>query len=209
MPPNSSCDVPLTSDRPARGGGVQPLHPPVVDGQHLVASRLLEEEPLELGEPLGLLGRQVAGLAPVGRRVVQLPDVVLERRQLRRGHPRRRVLRDGRPAAVVDAAVADHLEVLRLVLLGRGRVVERVGHAHALHGALGDAVHVGGLRDAGRREHRRRDVDDVAELGAHLAARPIPVGQWTIVPLRVPPQWDATCLVHWYGVPVACAQPTA
>jgi hypothetical protein len=25
----------------------------------------------------------------------------------------------------------------------------------------------------------------------------IPLGQWTIVPLRVPPQCEATCLVHW------------
>ena len=25
----------------------------------------------------------------------------------------------------------------------------------------------------------------------------IPAGQCTIVPLRVPPQCDATCLVHW------------
>ena len=25
----------------------------------------------------------------------------------------------------------------------------------------------------------------------------IPSGQCTIVPLRVPPQWEATCLVHW------------
>ena len=24
----------------------------------------------------------------------------------------------------------------------------------------------------------------------------MPLGQWTIVPLRVPPQWEATCLVH-------------
>ena len=37
----------------------------------------------------------------------------------------------------------------------------------------------------------------------------IPAGQWTIVPLRVPPQCEATCLVHWYGVSMACAQPTA
>ena len=35
------------------------------------------------------------------------------------------------------------------------------------------------------------------------------VGQCTIVPLRVPPQCEATCLVHWYGVSIACAQPTA
>ena len=37
----------------------------------------------------------------------------------------------------------------------------------------------------------------------------MPLGQCTIVPLRVPPQWDATCLVHWYGVHMAWAQPTA
>ena len=37
----------------------------------------------------------------------------------------------------------------------------------------------------------------------------MPFGQWTMVPLRVPPQCEATCLVHWYGVFIACAQPTA
>ena len=36
----------------------------------------------------------------------------------------------------------------------------------------------------------------------------IPPGQWTMVPLRVPPKCEATCLVHWYGVSMACAQPT-
>ena len=24
-----------------------------------------------------------------------------------------------------------------------------------------------------------------------------PPGQWRIVPLRVPPQWEAICFVHW------------
>jgi len=38
---------------------------------------------------------------------------------------------------------------------------------------------------------------------------PMPRGQWTIVPFRVPPQCEATCLVHWYGVSIACAHPTA
>ena len=37
----------------------------------------------------------------------------------------------------------------------------------------------------------------------------MPLGQRTIVPLRVPPQCEATCLVHWYGVSMACAQPMA
>ena len=46
-------------------------------------------------------------------------------------------------------------------------------------------------------EDRRRDVDDVVELVADLALALMPRGQWTIVPLRVPPQCEATCLVHW------------
>ena len=29
------------------------------------------------------------------------------------------------------------------------------------------------------------------------------------MPLRVPPKWEATCFVHWYGVPKAQVQPTA
>jgi hypothetical protein len=37
----------------------------------------------------------------------------------------------------------------------------------------------------------------------------MPFGQCTTVALRVPPQWEATCLVHWNGVFMACAQPTA
>ncbi len=37
----------------------------------------------------------------------------------------------------------------------------------------------------------------------------MPRGQCTTVPLRVPPQCEATCLVHWYGVSIAQAQPTA
>ncbi len=37
----------------------------------------------------------------------------------------------------------------------------------------------------------------------------MPFGQCTMVPLRVPPQCEATCLVHWNGVSIAHAQPTA
>ena len=36
-----------------------------------------------------------------------------------------------------------------------------------------------------------------------------PFGQLTAVALRVPPQCEATCLVHWSGVSMAQAQPTA
>jgi hypothetical protein len=37
----------------------------------------------------------------------------------------------------------------------------------------------------------------------------MPLGQCAIVPLRVPPQCEATCLVHWNGASIAHAQPTA
>ena len=36
----------------------------------------------------------------------------------------------------------------------------------------------------------------------------IPSGQCTMVPLRVPPQCEATCLVHCSGEFIAQAQPT-
>ena len=34
----------------------------------------------------------------------------------------------------------------------------------------------------------------------------IRAGHETIIGLRVPPKWLATCLVHWNGVFIACAQ---
>ena len=55
--------------------------------------------------------------------------------------PRRLVPGHRGPAFVVDAAVAEHLEVLGLVPLGRLGVVERVQHADAFDRLLLDAVH--------------------------------------------------------------------
>ena len=37
----------------------------------------------------------------------------------------------------------------------------------------------------------------------------MPLGQCMTMPLRVPPKWQATCLVHWNGVLPAQAQPMA
>jgi hypothetical protein len=77
---------------------------------------------------------------------------------------------------VIDAAVADHLEVLGLVPLVRLRIVERVRHADAVQRLLQHAV------DQGRRgqlrgfENGRRDVDHVMELRADLALRLDAVG---------------------------------
>ena len=109
--------------------------------------------------------------------VVELPDVVVERGHLLADEQPRRLVPGHRgPALVVDRAVAEHLEVLRLVALGRGGVVERVAHARALDRRLLDAVHERRLRQPGRLEHGRRHVDHVRELRPHLAARRDPVG---------------------------------
>ena len=105
MPPNSSCELPLIELRPAGEVGVEALDPAVVERQHVVLGRLDQEQPLELVQLVGLLGGEVVGLGPVVR-VVELPDVVVEGRQLGVGYPRRAVAGDRGPALVVDAAVA-------------------------------------------------------------------------------------------------------
>ena len=171
MPAEEQLRVARDQRRAAGEVGVEALDPAVVERQHVVLARLLHEQRLQLLELLGHLGREVVRLAPVGVRVVELPGVVGERRQ-RLDHPRGRVARDRGPALVVDAAVAEHLEVLRLAPLGRAGVVERVAHAHALDRLLLDAVHRRRLGQPGRLEHGRRDVDHVVELAAHLAAAP-------------------------------------
>ena len=59
-------------------------------------------------------------------------------------------------------------------------------------------------------EHGRGDVDHVAEL----ASAPRPAVDAASASGRscrcgCRPSASATCLVHWYGVSIACAQPTA
>ena len=72
---------------------------------------------------------------------------------------------------MIDGAIAEHLEILRRPA-GRRigvRLVPRVRHAHAVHRTLLDAVDRLRLRNAGRFEDRRSDVDDVMELTADAA----------------------------------------
>ena len=75
----------------------------------------------------------------------------------------------GDPALVVDAAVAEHLEVLRLPAVGGLGVVGRVQHRDAVHGPLLDAVHRLGLRQLRGFQHGGGHVDHVVELAADLA----------------------------------------
>ena len=67
--------------RPAGQVGVEPLNAAVVEGQNVVLGGLDEEQPLEVGEAVRLVGREIVRLRPVIR-AVELPDVVVVRRQL-------------------------------------------------------------------------------------------------------------------------------
>src|SRR6516165_587744 len=77
----------------------------------------------------------------------------------------------GVPAIMIDAAVAEHLEILgrapgRRI---RARLVERVHRAHTFDWCLLDAVHYLGGLDLRRFEDGRHDVDHMVELGADAA----------------------------------------
>ncbi len=76
---------------------------------------------------------------------------------------------------MVDASVAEHLEVLGLAPVRFGRAVERVAHAHAFDRVLLDAVDDGRVGQTGSLENRRGNVDHVVELRTHLAPRREPV----------------------------------
>ena len=95
--------------------GVDPLESAVVERDDVVLDRLDQPKPLQLSQFLRVVGGQIVGLGPVVG-AVEFPDVVVERRR-RVGLPRRAVLGHRRPALVVDAAVAHHLEVLDVVRL--------------------------------------------------------------------------------------------
>ena len=188
----------MTANEPRPSGELvaQALHGAIVEGKDAVLRGLDHPEALELLELLRHRGGEIMGLRPVLRPVVEFPDVLVERASGAE-IPGRAVPGDGAPTLVVDASVSEHLEVLDVVALGRFRVAEAVEHRRSLHRALGDAVDHPRLGKAGGLEDRRSDVDDVAELVAQLPLAAMPFGQCTTVPLRVPPQCDAICLVHW------------
>ncbi len=209
MPPKSSCELPRTSSgRPARSA-LKRSKRRSSSGSTLYFRASSRKSCCSSASFSGCsAARSCACVQSSG--AVELPDVVVERRHLRVAFHGMlwRVTRS--PALVVDAAVAEHLEVLRRPALSFTGVVERVRH--------GDTVH----RHAARRRRRTSGAASPAasstvgatsitwwncERTSPLALKPL--GQCTIVPLRTPPQCDAICFVHWYGVSIACAQPTA
>ena len=154
--------------------GIEQFQAPVVDGQYLVLHRLAEESLLQLLEHLRMLRRKVLGHAEVFRDVVELPGVIDE--LVLDLAPRLQVDGPGEPAVVIDAPVAEHLEVLDLVTAWGLGVVPGIGHTHALDGTLGGAVDDSRLRHSNSLEDGRHDVDNVVPLIAHLALGLDPLG---------------------------------
>ena len=72
----------------------------------------------------------------------------------------------GKPAIEVDAAVAEHLEVLDLVTIRRRRIVEAVKHARAFDRTLRRAIDDTWLGNSDRFEDRRHDINHVVPLAA-------------------------------------------
>ena len=73
------------------------------------------------------------------------------------------------PALVVDAAIAEHLEVLSLVPFGSGGSVEGIQHADAFDGLLLHAVDGDRLGETSGFENCRCDVDHMVKLRAELS----------------------------------------
>ena len=203
--------APVVQVAPAGDLRVLPLGDAVVEREHLVPRGLGVEDALELGEQLRPLGRPGRGPGSSRRSCRRAPTRRPRTARSPASHhqPRRAVPGHRRPALVVDPAVADHLEVLRRATVGCGRVVEGVPHRRTLHRLLRHAVHR--LRHAAARRRRGWSGSTSMTWWNWCRTSPcasMPAGQCTTSPSRVPPKCEATCLVHWYGVFIASAQPT-
>ena len=173
MPPKSSCVLPLTSTRASGEVGVEALDSPVVEWQHVVprgprraraaATRRASPASPPRGRAPGVQS-SVRRRAPRRRRRTAAAPVVITHGM--------RVARDGSPALVVDAAVAEHLEVLGRPALGCTGVVERVRHADTVDRRLLDAVDDGRLRKRG--PPRARSVRCRSRGGTASGSRPAP-----------------------------------
>ena len=137
MPGKNSCELPRMSvGRPASIGSSRSAERSSI-GTTLYLTASISHSRCSLASISGVFGREVVGLAVVDATVVQLPQVVVERRHLAADHhPRRLVLGHRAAPLVVDAAIAEHLEVLQVVAFGRVGGVEREEHAGALHRRL-------------------------------------------------------------------------
>src|SRR5205814_734196 len=72
------------------------------------------------------------------------------------------------PPVVIDGSVSEHLEVLRMAIAARVRLVKGVREADPVHRGLPHAADLGGWLDAQQFEHCRHHVDDVRVLRTDL-----------------------------------------
>ena len=79
---------------------------PVVERQHVVLLGLAPPHLYQFRQPLRLARGEIVDFGKIPFEMKQLPFVVLERRA-------RRMIGDRLPAAVPEAAMAEHLEILR------------------------------------------------------------------------------------------------
>jgi hypothetical protein len=128
---------------------VEALDSTIVQRQDVILGRLDEPQTLQLVELLRFLFGEVPGLGPILATVVQFPDVIVEGEHWLE-EERCGMAGHCAPTLMVDAAIAEHLEVLRFVPLRRLGVVEAVEHARSLERALLHTVDDGRLRDASR-----------------------------------------------------------
>ena len=172
--------VAVARQRDQRLLGHHPGEAAAVDRHHVVLAGLDVPGADHGDQPVAVVGGHVLGLREVVGDVVELPAGRVERgERLRRdrlaeslaglGERRPGPGADRPPAVVVDRPVAEHLEVLRVVVGLRLRVVEGVGEADAVHGRLADAPDRGRRLDPEQVEHGRDHVDDVRVLRADLA----------------------------------------
>ena len=174
--------IPRTGD--GRAFHVEPLQGAAVDGQHLVLARLCPPAADHLDQLVALLASQVVALGVILVQVVQLPVVGLDIQQHLvvdgcsepaallggLGEARARPWADCPPAVVVDGAVAEHLEVLGVVVAGRRCFIEGMGEAHAIDGRLADAADTLRCLGAYGFQNCRHHVDGVCVMQSHLAA---------------------------------------
>ena len=139
----------------ASEGGIGPFGKAVIQWQHVVFGGFDQPKALQLLELLWLFLGQIAGLTPIVIGVIELPNVVIEGGKLNgAGFPGGSVACNRGPALVIDAAVANHLEVLGFMPLGCILFIKGIEHAHAFQRFLLHPIHEQGLGQSGRLQHR-------------------------------------------------------
>ena len=165
--PAAGLEHPAPAGRHAVRVGADEAVQGVVQGQDVAGPGFGEPARDHRLQARRLLPGQVVHLVEVLVQVVKLPRVVGEVGPgLVPGHRL--------PALMPEAPVAEHFEVLGPLAGGLVAATEGVGEAGPLDGLLGDAVDLGRGLHARHLEYGRRDVADMVELVADLAALPDP-----------------------------------